>query len=315
MPGIGDHAQTTFGHDGWDPPENYGEYVNNSGGGGGGGVTDRAPARFKVPEPDENPLEQGKSARKRFLIVGAPFYMWEHGLFKIPHVPRGVYNAICLKQNKLSDVCALCDDKRWPSYGAYFTVVDMGFVKYTAGGAELIPEYWTDSKGKRHNMQFRRRLMVAKKGGKDNPGQLAYFEDQRNRRGDLTGCVFDTMRTGRKKATMGDVLEFVERVGKSSPATPAELREYLSAQGAPSDALDWKQEVEVYDSINQQNVKFEETLFTRITTARMLPMLYTSAQMEQWLGMTPVASSGVSGGDGERALTSGASYQDDDVPF
>jgi len=37
--------------------------------------------------------------------------------------------------------------------------------------------------------------------------------------------------------------------------------------------------------------------------------------MEQWLGMTPVASSGVSGGEGERALTSGASYQDDDVPF
>jgi hypothetical protein len=284
------------------------------GGGGGGGVTDRAPARFKVPEPDDNPLDKGKPARKRFMIVGAPFYMWEHGLYKMPSVPRGIYNAICLKQNQLSDVCALCDDKRWPSYGAYFTVVDMGFVKYTASGAELIPEYWTDSKGKRHNMQFRRRMMVAKKGGKDNPGQLAFFEDQRNRRGDLTGCVYDTQRTGAKKSVMGDNLEFVERVGKVSPATPEELREYLAAFGASTEALDWKQEVEVYDPIQKTNLKFEETLFSRITIKRMMPLLYSQATMESWLGIAPQPQQAARPEGG--ALATGASYQDDDqVPF
>ena len=309
MPGIGDHTQTSFGHDGWDPPENYGEY--RGGGGGGGGVTDRAPARFKVPEPDDNPLDKGRPARKRFLVVGAPFYMWEHGLYKMPNAQRGVYNALCLKQNQLADRCPLCDDKRWPSYGAYFTVVDMGFVKYTAAGAELIPEYWTDGKGKTHNMQFRRRLMVAKRGGKDNPGQLSFFEDQRNRRGDLTGCVYDSQRTGGKKSVMGDNLEFVERVGKGSPATPEEMRAYLEASGATTEALDWTQDIEVFDSLRKETVKITETLFTRVTPVRMMPLLYTASDMESWLGIARPALPA-----GDKAVATGAGYQDDDqVPF
>jgi hypothetical protein len=315
MPGIGDHTQTSFGYDGWDPPEGHGEFSNDGGGGGGGfGPTDKGPARFKVPEPDENPLERGKPARKRFMIVGAPFYMWEHGTYKMQNIPRGVYSPLCLKENKIADRCPMCEDKRWPSYGAYFTVVDMGFVRYASGGAELIGENWVDDRGKSHDMQFRRRLMVAKRGGKENPGTLAFFEDQRNRRGDLTGCVYDTQRTGRKKASMGDNIEFVERAGTVVPPTVEEMRAYLQSHGASDEALKWAKEVTVFDHLNKVEVKIEETLFTRITPIRMMPLLYSMDEMDRWVGNAPRVAPGAT--DGERTLTTGAGYQDDDnVPF
>lgn len=324
MAGIGDRVQSSFGHDGWDPPQDYGEYQDDGGGGGGGGDwAARAPARFKVPEPDENPLRPGEHARKRFMIIGPPFYMWEHGLFKMPNVPRGIYTAICLQHNKILDECPLCQDKRWPSYGAYFTVIDLGFVTYSSSGAMLHPEYWTDRKGKKHNMQFRRRVMVAKKGGKDNPGQLAFFEDQRNRRGDLTGCVYDTMRTGRKKAVMGDVLEFVERVGRASPSTVPEMRSYLQSLGATDEALDWTQKSEVCNVLTNEKQTIEEDLFTRVTTARMMPLLYSPADMRRWLGQEtaedranrPDGRQGGGGPSQTTGTTTGADYDDDQIPF
>lgn len=315
MPGIGDHAQTSFGYDGWDPPEGHGDFQNEGGAGGGFGPTDRGPARFKVPDPEKNPIDTGKPARKRFMIVGAPFYMWEHGTYKMQNIPRGVYTPLCLKQNQIADRCPMCEDKRWPSYGAYFTVIDMGFVKYTSGGAELLGDVWVDDKGKSHDMQFRRRLMVAKRGGKENPGTLAFFEDQRNRRGDLTGCVYDTQRTGKKKASMGDNIEFVERVGDADVPTIEMMREYLQKYGATDAALDWNKKVTVFDHLNKQEVEIEETLFTRITTIRMMPLLYSVAAMESWLGMAPQSSQSATG-EG-RTLTTGAGYADDDdqVPF
>lgn len=270
MAGIGDHAQSNFGHDGWDPPQDYGEFRGGGSGGGDGG-SKRGPYRFKLPEPEDNPIEPGKAARKRVMIIGAPFYLWEHGTYKL-NAPKGVFNAICLKQNRIADECPLCADEKWPSYGAYFTVIDLGFVRYEpGGGATLFPELWTDKQGKKRESQFQRRLMVAKKGGKDNPGQLSYFEDQRNRRGgDLTGCVFDTMRTGGKKAQIGDQWEYVERVGKVVPATVEDMKAYLLALGAAQELLD------------------KDYLFQRYTIKDLEEhLLFPVEEMRRWIGDAP----------------------------
>jgi hypothetical protein len=294
--GIGDHVQSNFGHDGWDPPQDYGEFRGGGGeGGGGGGGTHRGPYRFKLPVPEDNPIEKNKPARKRIMIIGAPFYLWEHGTYKVPNVPKGIFNAICLRQNKIEEACAMCDAKFWPSYGAYFTVIDLGFVRYDPrGGATLFPEPWTDKEGKRRESQFQRRLMVAKKGGKDNPGQLTYFEDQRARRGgDLTGCVFDTMRSGEKKAQIGEQWEFVERVGNAVPPPIAEMQQYLIDLGAP-----------------QEHVE-KEYLFQRFTVKDMEEaLLFDNAELSRWVGKGDAGTDGQAGGGrpARGTRTEGAGY-------
>lgn len=286
---IGNNTSSRFGHDGWDPPDGHGEFDGKGEGGGGG--SGHGPYRFKLPEPDKNPIESGKPARKRVMIVGAPFYMWEHSTYKFPNVPRGVFTAICLRQGNMGGECPLCTDKRWPSYGAYFTVIDMGFVRYTAGGVTLLPDVWTDKQdGKRRESQFNRRLMVAKKGGKDNPGQLAYFEDQRNRRGDLTGCVFDTLRNGAKKSQIGDSWEFVTRVGNSTPPSIDEMRNYLIGEGADPERMG------------------KEWALQRFTTADMeQSVLYPAEEMARWIGVSAPAQGG--GQSGTRV--EGAGYERD----
>jgi len=293
---IGDHVSSNFGHEGWDPPEDYSEFRGDGGGGGGGGGS-RGPYRFKLPVPEKNPIERNKPARKRVMIIGAPFYLWEHGTYKVPNVPKGIFNAICLRQNKISDSCALCDGKFWPSYAAYFTVIDLGFVRYDpAGGATLFPEPWVDKEGKQRESQFQRRLMVAKKGGKDKPGKLAYFEDQRNRRGgDLTGCVFDTVRMGLKEPTIGETWEFVERVGSAVPATIADMQAYLIDLGAtPADVE-------------------KDYFFQRFTIRDMeSSLLFTSEELAQWTGVSGAGAAGhpADGRSVRSTRTEGAGFED-----
>jgi hypothetical protein len=265
MAGLGDHVSGGYGHDGWDPPEDYGQL---KGGGAGGGGRGHGPLRFKLPEPDDNPIEPGKAARKRVMIISVPFYLWEHSTYKWPKVPRGIFSAICRRQNSEDKKCAACDVKRWPSYAANFTVIDMGFVRYGEGGqAELFPDIWKDRDGKRRESQFSRRLMSAKKGGKDKPGMLSFFEDQRNRRGDLVGCVFDCLRKGRKEAQIGETWEFVERVGRGSAPTIDEMKDYLRDQGATDEQVD------------------REHLFDRITIQDMEEgCLFSNEELAEWAG-------------------------------
>jgi len=299
--GIGDHVQSGFGHDGWDAPEEYGQYRGDGDGGSGGGGGhggNRGPYRFKLPTPEKNLFRPGKAARKRVMIISVPFYLWEHGTYKMPSVPRGIFNAICLKQNRISDRCALCEDKWYPSYGAYFTVIDMGYVEYEEGGAAILyPEPWTDKEGKARESQFQRRLMVAKKGGKDKPGTMAIFEDQHSRRGDLTGCVYDTQRMGKKSPTNGENWEFVERVGKVVPATVEDMKEYLMSCGATQEQVD------------------KENLFQRYTIRDMEEgLLFENADMERWVAGagddrdSGGGSSGNGQGQGRSARTDGAGY-------
>lgn len=240
---LGDHTnsgQAAFGHDGWDPPEGYGEFANEGGGDGGGGGGNYAPRRFRLPTSDKHPYSPNKPVVKRFVIVGAPFYMWEHDLFKVQGFPKGMFTTICLKQNKIDERgCPLCDEKIWPSWGGYFTVVDMGFVKYEAAGkVQLYPDIWTDKKGEEKEAQFRRCLMVAKKGGRETTGMLPFMEQQRARLGDLTGTVWDTTRTGKKDPSIGKNWQFVENVVQGGVATPDQINAYLEKWGAEPDRVE-----------------------------------------------------------------------------
>jgi hypothetical protein len=289
--GIGDHVQSGFGHDGWDAPEEYGQFRGDGGGGGGGG--NRGPYRFKLPEPGKNPFRPGKAARKRVMIISVPFYLWEHGTYKV-NSPKGVFNAICLKQNRIQDRCALCDAKTFPSYGAYFTVIDMGYVEYEEGGAAILyPEPWTDKDGKPRESQFQRRLMVAKKGGKDRPGTMFIFEDHHARRGDLTGCVFDTQRLGKQSPANGENWEFVERVGKVVPATVEDMKQYLMHCGATQEQVD------------------KENLFQRYTIRDMEEgLLFSNEDMITWTSGDSGGGRETSGGQGQgrNTRTEGAGY-------
>ncbi len=313
---IGNHTQSRFGHDGWDPPEDYGKYQGGgSSGEGGGGY---APYRFRLEKPEDNPVESGKPVRKRVMIISAPFYLWEHGTYNLRYVPRGIFNAICPKQNRIEDSCALCDSAReskrdYASYGSYFTVIDMGHVKYVDGNVILLPDKWKDKKtGDTRESQFTRKLMPAKKGGKDKPGMMVYFEDQRARRGDLVGCVYDAMRMGKNDATIGGQWEFVERVENGHmPPTVDEMKAYLVAHGADQEQMN------------------KEWMFQRFTISDLeKACLFSNAELMRWVG-------GDSGGAQEEdrkggTRTEGAGYgaagenwgddaskgmPDDDVPF
>lgn len=166
----------------------------------------------------------------------------------------------------------------------------MGIVRYVAGKPELLPEIWTDREGRRRESQFQKRLMVAKKGGKDKPGKMLFFEDQRNRRGDLTGCIYETIRMGEKEPQSGENMEFIGRVEPSGQVvTSGDIRTYLLDLGAKAEFLD------------------KEGYLSRYTIQDMeKALLFTADQMRGWLG--------VGGNSGQRSMpaVSGASYGDQD---
>ncbi|MFA4971190.1 MAG: hypothetical protein WC683_01165 [bacterium] len=284
MPGVGDHTKSSYGHDGWDPPADYGKYRDGEDGGGGGGSNRDAIYRFKVPPPKKNPIKVGEAARKRVLIIGVPFYLWEHDTYGMPRVPRGVFQAICLRENRIADICPPCQAKFGASYAAYFTVIELGYVVYQDGTPMLYPEPWVDRKGEQRESQFQKRLMVAKRGGKDNPGKLAYFEDQRSRRGDLTGCVYDTLRGGGKEPAIGNTWEFVERAGSG---TIPEMREYLLRLGADPKYVE------------------REDLFQRYTIRDLeKTCLFDADEMARWVDVGAMAQD--SGRSGRQVSGSGA---------
>jgi hypothetical protein len=118
---------------------------------------------------------------------------------------------------------------------------------------------------------------------------------------------------------MGDNLEFVERAGKESVPTLEDMRNYLAMHGASNEALDWKQDVEIFNPLSKEKKKIEETLFSRITLERMMPLLYSQEDMESWLGIASArAMQGPAQGNAMAPGTTvtGAGYTDDeDVPF
>jgi len=148
----------------------------------------RGPRRFWMPPESE----------KRIIFLdNDPATYWEHN-FKF----NGSWQnwEPCKIRNKRENVCEVCKrypDKK-PSFVGMFTVINM-----TA---------WTSKHG--GEFCFGRELFVAKLGGKDKPGVLKKLARLKKQHGELTGCIFDTYRSGGLTEVIGDEFTFVEKIDK-----------------------------------------------------------------------------------------------------
>tara|TARA_Y100000310_G_scaffold206421_1_gene206837 strand:- start:2022 stop:2804 length:783 start_codon:yes stop_codon:yes gene_type:complete len=193
----------TWGSQSWDSVDDYGESPN----------VNTGPKSFYLPA----------NLTKRVIFLGnAPFTFWQHSLWEITR--SGKDREVCLKKNRIGNECPLCDKEMWPSMIGYFTVIDMGDVKRDSEG-KLTLEGWTSDRGVTY--QFGKKLLGAKRGGRDKPGVLKKIARLAERHGgDLTGCVFDIYRSGNKVESCGDEWDFVEKVNPSS------IADYLKHNGA-----------------------------------------------------------------------------------
>jgi hypothetical protein len=201
-----------FGSTGWGDVDDYGAS------GSDGGST-YGPRRFWMPA----------EATKRIMFLdGDPFCFYEHSLWGLN---KSRDKSTCLKKNGIDERgCPLCDLELWPSFTGYFSIIDMGDVSYGSKG-DVTLTGWTSKKGVTY--QFGRSLYGAKRGGKDKPGVLKKIQRLAQKQGgDLTGTVWDVFRSGSKVESVGDELEFVERVAKE------DWREYLVELGANEEYLE-----------------------------------------------------------------------------
>ena len=201
-----------FGQTGWEGTEPTDE--------GGGDAEKYSPRRLWIPKPKED----GSQYTKRIMFIDTvPFCFHEHSLYKITNSTKD--RCICLAKNGLDERgCPVCDKDLWAYYIGYFSIIDMGDVRYSSDG-EVSLEGW---KNKDDDLfQFTRKVLGAKVGGKDKPGMLQEYKRQMNiRGGSVVGCVFDVTRSGKLVETIGDKVDFVERV------EPDKMEEYFKALGS-----------------------------------------------------------------------------------
>jgi hypothetical protein len=196
---------STWGSQSWDSVDDYGASATTT-------ATNDGPRTFFMPA----------GVTKRIIMLdGAPFTFWQHSLYEITRNAKD--KEVCLKKNRIGHECPICDKELWASMIGYFSVIDMGDVKRGAGGKVTL-EGWTSEKGVVY--QFGKKLLGAKRGGKDKPGILKKIARLAERHGDLTGCVFDVYRSGGKVESCGDEWDFVEKIA------PDQIGAYLLANGA-----------------------------------------------------------------------------------
>jgi hypothetical protein len=164
---------------------------------------------------------------KRVLfLTDAPYTFYQHSLYEL--TGSGKDKEICLKKNRIAQECPLCDNEMWPSLIGFFTVIDMGDVKRGSDG-QITLEGWTSDRGVTY--QFDKKLLGAKRGGRDKPGILRKLGRLAEKHQGLVGCVFDVYRSGGKTETCGDEWEFVEKI------SPEQYADYLRASGADDDQI------------------------------------------------------------------------------
>lgn len=194
----------SWGNTGWDEVDNQESSFSEK--------KDYGPRRFWMP---------AKVTKRIMFLDESPFTFYEHSLWALT---KNQDKAICLKKNGIDQRgCPLCEAEMWPSFTGYFSVIDMGDVKYNDDGTVRL-EGWTSDKGTTY--QFGRKLFGAKRGGKDKPGVLQKIRRLAQKNGGLAGTVWDVYRSGNKVESVGDEFEFVERVD------PSKFADFLVAQGA-----------------------------------------------------------------------------------
>tara|TARA_Y100000310_G_scaffold23414_2_gene22425 strand:+ start:3404 stop:4183 length:780 start_codon:yes stop_codon:yes gene_type:complete len=205
---------------GWDEMEKADETAKKFGGGGSW-----RPEFFMQP-----------GDRKRLLFAqDDPYCLWVHGSYKI----GGDTNPVCLIRNEDlgHDACPFCDVPNkvqsnkgiWPFFVGAFTIIDLGFAKYDGDG-NLTLEPFVSSDGKEY--QFQRRIYVARKGSDNKPGMLVKLRNKMaHRGGGMKGVVIEATRSGKQTESIGDDVEFVERVAEK------DWPKYLKGAGMSDEAL------------------------------------------------------------------------------
>jgi len=160
---------------------------------------------------------------KRYLFLdGTPFKFFEHSLYDV--TKRSKDKCICLAKNPIDERgCPVCDGDIYAAMIGYFSVIDMGEVKYNSQNQVILEGYV----GKDDVLfQFERNAYGARAGSKAKPGMLQKIKRQMAKRGgSIKGCVFDIHRSGQKVEGAGDELEFVDQVDAEHWV------EYLESQG------------------------------------------------------------------------------------
>ena len=131
---------------------------------------------------------------------------------------------VCLLRNHIADRCPLCEhtflskDKKtdeekemkwYPSYVGCYSIFDMGTPRMVDGKPRLVPVERT-YKGKVYRDQWRRKLLLLKRGGDARPGMLTKITDMVGREfgeevPNFKGTIFDVVRNaGDQTDRVGD---------------------------------------------------------------------------------------------------------------
>jgi hypothetical protein len=241
------------------------------------GDVDDADLPFGGGERDKNDVwsfylgkeDYEKGRRKRILFVEkVPFTAWEHELYSLTKNVGD--NIVCLHRTGIEENnCPLCklsegDDRYlsslglskkqvedmklnlWPRFVGYFTVIDLGYCKYEGGKMTTLEPYV----GEKASYQFQRRIYRAKKGSAAKAGVLKKLRQLVDRKGGdelgLKGVVIEVGRSGKNAESIGDEIEFIERVDE------ADWVDYMKAWGADKVYQDPERE------INVEPVNFDE---------------------------------------------------------
>lgn len=219
-----------YGKVGWDLPED--DEASNAG--SSYSQEDRLYRfRFRMEDANGNPLGKGRPVVHRVMFLNeAPFIVHEHSLFN--YKGCGHFNCLCLKKNNLGD-CPICDiggKGNYPSVVGMFGIIDFGQIEYLSNDISLHHRTWEDKDGNTIEDAFPRVVLAAKKGTDESPGvlkKLLWASEQHG--GNLEGTVWDTSRSGRKEAAVGETWNYVERV------SPEDYVIYLEKYGADPDKL------------------------------------------------------------------------------
>jgi hypothetical protein len=215
----------SWAQSGFDSMDEQDEQWKGEGGGGNGD------GKFVLNywTPWVEPEKGGPITKLIILLDDVPFAFWQHNMWYLTK-KSGDFE-ICLKRNKIDPDgnCACCDQmethKNWPSYGGFLTVIDCGQVVFGTeeDDKERLEikslEGWDNGKsGKDHRIyQFGKKLMGAKRGGKDKPGLMVKLRRYKERKGgSLVGTVWAVTRTAQKEETAGTEWEYRGRVDVSS---------------------------------------------------------------------------------------------------
>lgn len=196
--------------------------------------------------------QRGLKRRVLFLDgeTGMPFGFHLHSHYVNATGKR--VEEVCLLRNGLAERCPLCEykyhvkDKEtgkekemswYPSYVGCYTVFDMGTPVMRNGKPVLVPVERT-YKGKTYRDQWRRKLLLLKRGGEKRPGMLPKITEMVGREfgeevPNFKGVIFDVVRNaGDQTDRVGDSWTLLKK-NEDQPVRldPMEWQPYCVARG------------------------------------------------------------------------------------